>query len=148
TGDSVVAATAVRLDGGGNPVETSEFSACFASPTTTTTTTTVTTTSVTTTTTTVTSSTSVTSATVATTSTTQSIVTTSTVTTTHTTTTTQPGGGCADEPVSPTFLSLNCRLAALIAEVGSEVAPGALQSKLVDQLEKAKMHKEQAEMLC
>ncbi len=150
TGDSVVAATASRLDGGGNPVETSEFSACFAPPTTTTTTTTVTTTSVTTTTTTVTSSTIVTSTTVATTSTSQSTVTTSTVTTssTHTTTTTQPATACEGVPAGPTFVSIDCRLVVLIADVQGASALGALQTKLLDQLQKAKMHKEQAEVLC
>jgi hypothetical protein len=65
-----------------------------------------------------------------------------------TTTTTQAAGGCANEPIGPTFASLNCRLTALIAEVGSDTDLGTLQTKLVDDLQKAKMHKEQAEMLC
>jgi hypothetical protein len=50
--------------------------------------------------------------------------------------------------VGPTFLSLNCRLAALIAEVAGETDLVTLQPKLLDQLQKAKTHKEQAEMLC
>jgi len=148
TGDGVVAATATRLDGGGNPVETSEFSACFASPTTTTTT--VTTTTTATSSTSVTSTTVATSTTVTTTSTRQSTVTTSTVTTTttHTTTTTQPATACDGVPVGPTFVSIDCRLAILLGEVTGASALGTLQPKLLDQLQKAKTHKEKAEMLC
>ncbi len=147
-GQGVVAATATRLDGGGNPVETSEFSACFASPTTTTTT--VTTTTTATSSTSVTSTTVATSTTVTTTSTRQSTVTTSTVTTTttHTTTTTQPATACDGVPVGPTFVSIDCRLAILLGEVTGASALGTLQPKLLDQLQKAKTHKEKAEMLC
>src|SRR5262249_44029230 len=55
---------------------------------------------------------------------------------------------CAGVPVGLTFISLDCRLAALIAQVSAESGLGALQPKLLDQLQKAKTHKEKAEMLC
>jgi hypothetical protein len=45
-------------------------------------------------------------------------------------------------------VSIDCRLEALIAEVGAESTLGALQPKLLDQLQKAKTHKEKAETLC
>ena len=45
-------------------------------------------------------------------------------------------------------MSIDCRLAALIARVAGESTLGALQPKLLDQLQKAKTHKEKAEMLC
>ncbi len=83
------------------------------------------------------------------TSTTTSVSTTTSTTVQPTTTsTTQPTGGCGNEPVGPTFLSLDCRLAALIAEVAGETGLGALEPKLLDQLRKARMHKEKAESLC
>ncbi len=86
------------------------------------------------------------------TSTTTSVSTTTSTTSTTvqptTTSTTQPTGGCGNEPVGPTFLSLDCRLAALIAEVAGETDLGALEPKLLDQLQKARTHKEKAESLC
>ena len=135
---TALTATATDLDTG----DTSEFSACSAPATTTTTTSTSTTASTTTTTAPTTSTTSTTAG--ATTTTTTS----STAPGSTTTTTTQAAGGCANEPIGPTFASLNCRLTALIAEVGTDTDLGTLQAKLVDDLQKAKMHKEQAEMLC
>ncbi len=45
-------------------------------------------------------------------------------------------------------MSIDCRLATLIARVQGATALGVLQPKLLDQVEKAKMHKEQAEVLC
>ncbi len=74
--------------------------------------------------------------------------TTTTTTTATTTSTTVPAGSCAGEPVGPTFVSIDCRLAALIAQVAGENDLGALQPKLLDQLQKAKTHKEKAEMRC
>jgi hypothetical protein len=73
---------------------------------------------------------------------------TTTTTTATTTSTTLPGGDCAAEPVAATFVSIDCRLAALIAQVGGENDLGALQPKLLDQLQKAKTRKEKAETLC
>jgi CSLREA domain-containing protein len=67
---------------------------------------------------------------------------------TTTTTTTLPAGSCESVPPGPTFASLDCRLADLIAEVAGESDLGALQAKLGDQLQKAKTHKEKAEVLC
>jgi parallel beta-helix repeat protein len=142
----VLTATATAPDG-----STSEFGPCTAAPptttttTTTATTTTATTTTVTTTTTTTTATTTTVTTTTATTSTTS---TTRTTTTTATTSTTQPADACAGAAVAPTFVSIDCRLLALIAQVQGASALGTLQPKLLDQLEKAKMHKEQAETLC
>jgi hypothetical protein len=45
-------------------------------------------------------------------------------------------------------VSIDCRLDALIAQVGGESGLASLRSKLLDQLEKAKTHKEQAALLC
>ncbi len=120
------------------------------SPPTTSTSTTSTSTTLTTTTTSTLTTTSVSTTTASTTSTTVRTTTTTSSTAPQptTTSTTQPAGGCANEPVGPTFVSLNCQLAALIAEVSGETALGTLQPKLLDELQNAKMHKEQAEMLC
>jgi len=71
----------------------------------------------------------------------------STVTTTTTSTTTTLGG-CAGEPVAPTFASLNCRLADLILATQAESALGRLQGKLVRAAQKAKSRKEAAEAGC
>jgi hypothetical protein len=57
-------------------------------------------------------------------------------------------GPCAGVPSGPTFASLNCRLAALIAAVQAEPALGKLQPKLVKAAETAKMRKETAEGFC
>lgn len=81
-----------------------------------------------------------------TTSTTTTLATTTTVTTTSTTTTVPTG--CAGVPVGPTFSSLNCRLAALIAAVEAEPGLGILQAKLVKAAAKAKERKEAAEVFC
>jgi hypothetical protein len=67
--------------------------------------------------------------------------------TTSTTTTTQPGA-CTAVPTGPTFLSLNCRLAALIAQTEATSALGSLQEKLLVPLGKAKGRKEEAEAQC
>ncbi len=151
----VLTATATAPDG-----STSEFGPCTASPpppTTSTSTSTSTTSSTSTST-----STSSTTAPVATTSTTSTtstslaIVTTSstlqpttasTAAVTTTTSTTRPAG-CATQPVGPTFVSIDCRLDDLIAEVTADTALGVVQPKLLDQLQKAKTHKQQAESLC
>jgi hypothetical protein len=65
---------------------------------------------------------------------------------TTTTTTTLPGG--CQVPVGPTFVSLNCRLADLIAAVQAETQLGKLQPKLVKAAQKAKQRKEAAEGKC
>jgi hypothetical protein len=69
-------------------------------------------------------------------------------TTSSTTTTTLAPSGCGGEPDGPTFTSLNCRLAALIASVQAEPALGKLQPKLVKAAQKAKQRKEKAEAFC
>src|SRR5262245_59505973 len=160
---TILTATATAPDN-----STSEFGPCTAAPPTTTSTTTTTSTSSTaasststsspTTTTSTSSPTTSTSTSSPTTSTSTSSPATSTSTLSPTTSTstsiqpptstTQPGDVCASVPVGPTFISLDCRLAALIAQVSAESGLGALQPKLLDQLQKAKTHKEQAEMLC
>jgi len=83
--------------------------------------------------------------------TTTTIATTSTVTTTatsSTTSTTAPAGGCAGVAVGPTFASLNCRLAALLAEVNASSQLGSFQTRIRQQVEKAKSRKEDAEARC
>ena len=70
-----------------------------------------------------------------------------TATTTSSTTTTLPSG-CAGVPVGPTFASLNCRLAALIAAVEAETRLGKLQPKLDRAAQKARQRKEAAEAAC
>jgi CSLREA domain-containing protein len=119
----VLTATATAPNG-----STSEFSPCNVPPPTSTTTTTTTVSSTTT--------TSTTSSTTVTTSTTQA------------TTSTAPPVGCATEPVAATFVSLECRLMALIGEVEAASDLGVLQAKLYDQLQKAKTHEEHAEIVC
>jgi len=69
------------------------------------------------------------------------------VVTTSTTTSTFPLG-CAGVPVGPTFRSLNCRIADLIAQVQAETALGDLQAKLERKLGKAKERTELAESFC
>ena len=51
-------------------------------------------------------------------------------------------------PSGPTFRSLDCRFAALIAEVAGAPELGPLQTKLRHQLEKAKERKELSEVRC
>ena len=51
-------------------------------------------------------------------------------------------------PVGPTFESLNCRLAALIAAVQTESQLGKQQAKLDKAAQKAKERKETAEAAC
>jgi hypothetical protein len=67
--------------------------------------------------------------------------------TSSTTTTTMPSG-CAGTPDAATFASLNCRLAVLIAATQAEGTLGALRTKLLVPLGKAKMRKELAESQC
>jgi hypothetical protein len=80
-------------------------------------------------------------------STTSTTLASTTSTTTSTTTTTRPDP-CTIEPPGPTFPSLNCRLAALIAQTEAASALGALQEKLLVPLGKAKDRKELAETQC
>ena len=67
---------------------------------------------------------------------------------TTTTSTTLPGE-CGSVPVGPTFASLNCRLAALIAQVNASTELGTpRQTKIANALSKAKLRKEGAEAKC
>jgi len=81
------------------------------------------------------------------TTTTTATSTSTTVVTTSTTTSTVPAG-CDGVPVGPTFGSLDCRIADLIAQVEAETALGDLQPKLEQKLGKAKERTEQAEAFC
>lgn len=85
-----------------------------------------------------------------TTSTTTSTTETTTTTTAGppTTTTTLPGNACDGVPSAPTFRSLDCRLAALGAEVTAASDLGPLQTKLRHQLEGAKEREERSEARC
>jgi hypothetical protein len=75
--------------------------------------------------------------------------TTSTTTTGESTTTSTLPSGCANVPVGPTFASLNCRLAALIAQVAASPDLGTpRQEKISKSLSKAKLRKEGAETKC
>jgi hypothetical protein len=77
-----------------------------------------------------------------------SSTTTTTVVGGSTTTTTLPPG-CANVPTGPTFESLNCRLATLIAQVAASTELGGpRQSRISKNLAKAKLRKEGAEAKC
>ena len=115
-----ISAITLSNTSGGTEVDHLQYNNCFAEVPSTTTTSTTTTTSSTT-------------------------ASTATTTTTSTTTTL---GGCAGEPVAPTFASLNCRLADLIAAVQAESQLGRLQAKLDRAAKKAKTRKEAAEAAC
>jgi hypothetical protein len=144
---TILTATATAPDG-----STSEFSACTQRPPTTTTTSTTTTTTSSSSTTSTSSSSPV--ASTSTTSTTTSTSSSAPVTTsppTSSTTSTTLADACAGEPVGATFRSLNCRLAALLADVQAAAAAGQLgpfATKLPTQVAKAKERKEQAEAEC
>src|SRR5262249_3581195 len=56
--------------------------------------------------------------------------------------------GCDAEPVGPTFASIDCRLAALLALVGGANELGALQQKLLGRLQQAVTRDRHAESLC
>jgi hypothetical protein len=79
--------------------------------------------------------------------TTSTLLTTTTAATSSTTTTTL-ASGCSAFPVGPTFASLNCRLADLIADVQAETQLGKQQAKLEKAAQKAKERKEAAEAAC
>ena len=75
--------------------------------------------------------------------------TTSTTATGASTTTTTLPAECGSVPAGPTFASLNCRLAALIARVNAAPELGApRQAKIAASLAKAKLRKEGAEAKC
>jgi hypothetical protein len=61
---------------------------------------------------------------------------------------TGPGAGCDAEPVGPTFASIDCRLAALLARVGTASELGALRQTLVGQLQQASTQERRTESLC
>jgi CSLREA domain-containing protein len=143
----VMTATAIAPNG-----STSEFSLCTLPPPTTTSTSS-TTSSSTSTSTSTTPTTVVTTSTIAQTTTTSSTTTSSSAavpTTTSpvatTTTTTQPG--CGGTPVSATFVSIDCRLDALLDDVNAESALGTFQPKLARNVEKARERKLDAEGVC
>ena len=72
-----------------------------------------------------------------------------TTTTSSNTTTTTLTGSCATVPPGPTFRSLNCRIAALLAQVNAAAGlQQQLQAKLRRQLESARDRKEEAEEAC
>jgi len=72
-----------------------------------------------------------------------------TTTVTGSSTTTTLPAGCANVPSGPTFASLNCRLAALIAQVAASPDLGTpRQEKISKSLSKAKLRKEGAETKC
>ena len=72
-----------------------------------------------------------------------------TATSTTTTSTMPPESDrCPTEPAGPTFRSLTCRLAALMARTEAESALGNLRRKLVATLAKAKQRLELAEAQC
>jgi hypothetical protein len=88
-------------------------------------------------------------ATLATTTTTTPTGESTTTTVTGSSTTTTLPTGCANVPVGPTFASLNCRLAALIAQVAASPDLGTpRQEKISKSLSKAKLRKEGAETKC
>ena len=84
---------------------------------------------------------------VTTTSTTSALLTTTTTAGSTTTSTTVPSG-CAGVPVGPTFASLDCRLAALIATVQGQPELGKQQAKLDKAAQKAKEREEVAAGKC
>jgi hypothetical protein len=146
----LMTATAIAPDG-----STSELSLCTPAPPTTTTTSSTTSSSTSSSTTTSTSSsTTTTTVVVATTSTTTSSTsstaavptTTSTSTPQLATTTTQPG--CGGTPVGATFVSIDCRLDALLADLNAETQLGTFKAKLIHNVEKAKERKLDAERVC
>ena len=66
-----------------------------------------------------------------------------------TTTTTLPTGPCDGVPLTPpTFTSIDCRLAALLARVNGEPGLGAFQAKLAQSVGKARMKAGEAASLC
>jgi hypothetical protein len=100
------------------------------------------------------SSTSTSTSTTTSTSTSSSTSTAHPTSTTHTTSTststssTVPQTGCAGVPDGPTFASIDCRLAALIAAVQSEPQLGKQQSKLAKAAQAAKAREEAAAAAC
>jgi hypothetical protein len=65
-----------------------------------------------------------------------------------TTTTTTLPGGCTSAPPRPTFPSIQCRLAALIADTQGAGALGAVQANVLKTLEKAKSRTDEARSTC
>ena len=61
---------------------------------------------------------------------------------------TGPGAGCDTEPVGPTFASIDCRLAALLARVGMASELGALRQRLLGRLQEATTREQRTESLC
>jgi hypothetical protein len=65
-----------------------------------------------------------------------------------TTTTTTLASGCDGEPAAPTFASIDCRLRALLARVTAESGLDGFQSKLIQNLSKAKAGEEAGDSTC
>ena len=117
--------------------------------TTTTTTSTTTSTITTTSTSTITTSTSTTTPTTSTTTTAApSTTTTTTAAPSTTTTTTLPPSSCATTPVGPGFVSLDCRLVALLARVNGQAGLANIGPKLVAVLQKALDRTREAGAFC
>ncbi len=65
-----------------------------------------------------------------------------------TSTTTQPTAGCSTQPAGPRFVSIDCRLAALVTRVNGATDVGALRTKLIGQLTQVTENEARAERLC
>src|SRR5262249_57808458 len=61
---------------------------------------------------------------------------------------TGPSAGCDAEPIGPTFASIDCRLAALLARVGAARELGALRQRLLGELQHARTRERRTESLC
>jgi len=82
------------------------------------------------------------------TTTTRRTTSTSTTSSTSTTTSTFPPGSCEVAPVGPTFLSLDCRLSALIDHLNVDPTLTAVAARLIDSLSRATVRRDQSERFC
>jgi hypothetical protein len=64
------------------------------------------------------------------------------------TSTTLQQAGCGGVPIAPTFVSITCRLAALLLRLNGESGLETFQPKLLQSVAKAQSHRAEAEMLC
>jgi hypothetical protein len=127
---------------GGIEIEHVQYNNCFAVAPTTTTVTTSTSTVVST------STTSTSTTTVTSSTTIVAPTTTSSTTSSPTSSTTTLPGGCAGVPAGPSFASLDCRLADLIAAVAAAPQLGNLQAKLGRDAQTATQRTDAAESAC
>jgi len=77
-----------------------------------------------------------------------STTTTTTTTSTTTTTTTLPSDNCDNEPVAPTFASIDCRLVALLARIDTTPGLGAFVPKLTQNVGDARDDVEAGVQFC